>query len=277
MSVILIFTFIVLLAAFLLAAWPLIFAPAFRAARLCLSGSCCLGVGAGIVALAAGMLPLPALSARALADDKNVSAIEDAKLLSAEADPLIGESVIEIPPGRPNWIGQEPSYSGKVHTIAVASGPYATNKESLRALDEAIVKATKEYISEQLNSDLAPRLITYDARTIKRRFAKEDVYHDEVKYSVGKMHENFALLQFDQKFRSEIARSWNRVRANSRLLQTGVFAGAAILVLGSVFGFFRAGAATGGRHGGRLQVMTAVTILTVVGAGVIALRFIPSL
>src|SRR5437762_1148171 len=83
----------------------------------------------------------------------------------------------------------------------------------------------------------AARLIPFDARTIKRRFVKDSTYHDEAKYSVGKMHESFALLQFDSKFRGELARRWNEVRAGSRLLQTGVVSAAALLLVASVFGY----------------------------------------
>jgi len=262
--------FAVLLGAcFMVAAWPVILAPVFRELRMSVGGSFCLGTGAGVVALFAGFLPTNTLSGKALAGEKEVAA------LKAEADPVIGGDAIEIPPGRPEWIGKQPSNSGKVHTIAVASGPYATKKESLRALDEALVKATREYISEQLNSDLAASMITYDARTIKRRFVKEDTYYDEAKYSVGTMHENFALLQFDSKFRSEVGRRWNQVRSGSRLLQTGVITGAALLVVGSIFGYFRADNATRGYYAGRLQFMAAAVILAAVGVGAVALRFIP--
>src|SRR3954454_4728956 len=91
---------------FAFAAWPLLLAPAFRTARNCLTGSCCLGLGTGTIALLAAILPTAAFTARALADDKDVS------VLKAEADPIIGDHAIEIPAGRPDWIGQEPSFSG---------------------------------------------------------------------------------------------------------------------------------------------------------------------
>src|SRR5947209_13324882 len=44
-----------------------------------------------------------------------------AKTVTAEADPIIGESkeTVEIPDGRPKWIGSEPNLRGKIHTIAV--------------------------------------------------------------------------------------------------------------------------------------------------------------
>jgi hypothetical protein len=263
--------FTLLIACFLFAAYPVVSAPAFRILRTCISGSCCIGLGTGIIALAAGFLPVANITSRALADDK------DAKFLTAEADPIIGDHAVEIPAGRPEWIGQQPILTGKIHTFAVASGPYATNYESQQALDDAIMKATKEYVAEQLNSELAARLITFDVRTIKRSFVKDDTYHDEATYSVGKMHENFALLQFDQKFREKLARDWNQVRAGSRLLQTGVLAGASLLVVASIFGYFRADTATRGLYNRRLQFMAATSLLAIVATAALSLRFIPRL
>ena len=74
----------------------------------------------------------------------------------AEADPVIEtpRDTVEIPPGRPAWVGSEPNFRGKTHTVAVSSGPYATDAQSKRALDEALVKATNEYIAEQLGSEI---------------------------------------------------------------------------------------------------------------------------
>ena len=133
---------------------------------------------------------------------------------------------IEVPPGRPEWIGSEPITRGKVHTIAVSSGPFALDKQSRAALDQALVKATNDYIAEQLGSDYAPRVIRYDARTIKKRFVKpEHTYHDVARYSVGWMHENFALLEFGPEFRNELDRRWTKVKATSRVAQTGLLSG----------------------------------------------------
>jgi hypothetical protein len=263
--------FAVLGACCVIAAWPLLLAPAFRTARTYITGSCCLGLGTGTIAVLAAILPTATFTPRALADDKEVNALQ------AEADPIIGDHAIEIPAGRPDWIGHQPVLTGKTHTIAVASGPYATNREAQQALDDALVKATKEYVAEQLNSDLAARLITFDARTIKRRFVKDDTYHDEASYSVGKMHENFARIQFDQKFRTEIGRRWNQVRASGRLLQTGVFAAASLLVVASVFGYFRADHATRGHYNRRLQFLAATALITIAATAALSLRFIPRL
>src|SRR5262249_47304247 len=156
---------------------------------------------------------------------------------ATSSEPLIDSTheTIEIPPGRPKWIGAEANYRGKTHTISVSSGPYATEAQCKRALEEAIAKATNEYIAEQLGTELAPNLLHYNARTIQDRFVKrENTYHDTPKSSVGYMHESFALLEFGPDFRNELDRRWTQVRATSRVAQTGLISGAALLLLGSV-------------------------------------------
>lgn len=268
-----ILVFFVLAVCVFVAGRPVVLAPMFRSARMSVGGTCCVGLGSTLMALVIGFLPAANAGGRVLADDKSA---QDSK---ADADPVIHleAETPEIPSGRPEWIGNEPSLSSKVHTIAVASGPYATNNESLKALDQALVKTMREYVAEQLHSDMAARMITFDARTIKRQWVKEDTYHDEAKYSVGKMHENFALVKLDAKFRADLTKRWNKVRAGSRLLQTGVVTGAVLLLVASVFGYFRADNATRGYYTSRLQFMTAAAILAVVGAGTFIFRFIPSL
>lgn len=271
MSGLLIFMFGLLAICFLGAGWPVARAPVFARARMGISGVSCVGVGTGIVAVVAGLLPTANVGGRVFADDKKTEVVK------AEADPIIGEvdDEIEIPPGRPEWVGELSNLSGKVHTISVASGPYATKKQSQAALDKALTKAMRGYVAEQLGSETAARVITFDAATIKKRFVKDKTYHDEAKYSVGKMHENFALLEFDSKFRSELTRRWNQVRSKSRLASMGVMAGAALLLVASVFGYFRADNATRGYYTGRLQFMAAAAILAVVGAGTMIIRSIP--
>src|SRR5688572_6230632 len=161
------------------AGWPLLLLRGMRPMLLRAGGCGCIGLGTSVFAvLAGGMTPAPFFSAAVLADDQPAEAIEVeaveaavettrslASELSAEAEPAIDapSGTIEIPPGRPDWVGTKPSYSGKVHAIPIASGPYATDKESRRALDEALVKAANKYIADQVGSDYAPRVIRFDA------------------------------------------------------------------------------------------------------------------
>jgi len=204
---------------------------------------------------------------------------DTSKTGKAEADPIIGESTetVEIPAGRPAWVGAEPRLSGKIHTVAVASGPYKKPRDAQRALDDAIEKATSDYIVDQLGSEAAPRLLHYDTRTIKQQCIKDaNQYHDQARYPepVGLMHENFALLEFGPEFRDQLYDRWMAVRATSRVKQTGVASIAVVLLVASVFGYFRLDSATRGYYSGRLQFMTAAAALAVAGATMIAAKWI---
>jgi hypothetical protein len=196
---------------------------------------------------------------------------------SAASEPVIESATdsVVIPPGRPAWVAADPDSSGAVHTIPVASGPYARDADARRALDQALVKETREYLAEQLGSPLAAQLLAYDAAAIKQRLIKpENLYHDIATYSVGPMNEHFALLEFDAAFRKEVESKWTKVRAASRLGQMGLFAGAALLLVASIFSYFRLDNATRGYYTGRLQLLTAVAILAIVGAGAILARWV---
>jgi len=217
------------------------------------------------------------------ADDKPAEAAQPAELAEAIAsgEPVV-ETTVVIPPGRPKWVGSEPNLRGKIHSIAVSSGPYAVDAQSRKALDEEIVKATDNYIAEQLGSETAPKLLhlrwpeDYSARTIRQRYVKhENSYHDVARYSVGWMHENFALVEFGPEFRNELDKRWTQVRATSRVAQTGLVSGAVLLLLSSVFGYFRLDNATRGYYTGRLQFMTAAAVVAVVGASAVLARWIP--
>lgn len=266
-------------AGLIVAAWPLLCLPRLRPALVGLGGSGCVGVSAAIVGLmASGLVQTPAVAQRALADDRPsetpgaaepaVASSASIKAEASEPDIEASSDAVIIPPGRPAWVNTEPKLTGRIHSVPVASGPFALDPQSRQALDEAIAKATNNYIAQQLGSDVAPQLLRYSTRTIKKRFVKpENTYHDVARYSVGWMHENFALLEFPPEFRDELDKRWKQVRAGQRLAQTGLVAGAGLLLVGSVFGFFRLDNATRGYYTGRLQFMTGAAILAVVGAG----------
>jgi hypothetical protein len=284
--------FIVLLslaACFIAAAWPLLHLPRVRAVLAGAAGSGCIALGSGAIGLLmSGLMPLAPGGAFAFAAEDAPAAAASVPASDAEKeststpptdpDPTLYtpvEDVVKIPEGRPEWIDAEPDYSSAVHTIPVASGPYVHEGESRRALDRALVKATKEYIAEQLGSELAAQLIQYDAKSIKRKVVKADnLYHDVATYSVGPMNEYFALLEFGPEFRNELDRRWSQVRATSRLSQVGLFGGAGLLFLASIFGYFRMDNATRGYYTGRLQFMTAAAILAIVGVGAILAQWI---
>jgi hypothetical protein len=293
MNMIALLTLAVLAASFVAAAWPLMQLPRMRTVLAGAAGSGCLALSSGIIGfLVSGLMPLspggslafanedvPDAAAAVAATDVAVSTTDaEEEPVTPPAKPDLHSPVevtVKIPPGRPEWIDADPDYTSAIHTVPVASGPYVHEGESRRALDQALVKATREYITEQLGSDLAAQLIQYDAKMIKRKVVKADnLYHDVATYSVGEMHEYFALLEFGPEFRNELDRRWHKIRATSRLSQVGLFGGAGLLLLASVFGYFRMDNATRGYYTGRLQFMTAAAILAVVGVGAILSQWI---
>ena len=107
---------------------------------------------------------------------------------------------------------------GKVHNIPVSSGPYATDANAKRRSTRRWSKPPTNTSPSNSAASWPHGCSRYDARTIKQRFMKdENKYHDVARYSVGWMHENFALLEFGPDFRNELDRRWTKVRATSRL------------------------------------------------------------
>ena len=279
------------LAAMVAAGWPLLFLPRVRTALAWSGGSLCLAGGTTLfgmlVALPAAAQETAAVAeVAAPADSSTSSATESTPIEVTPPAPAADDEIkietrpdgtVIIPAGRPQWVIEaKPKLVGNIHTIPVSSEPRALARLAKEALDEALVKATNQYIAEHLGSELAPSLVSnYNAASIKREFVKpENTYDEVITVSIGDMHQSHALLEFPPEFRARIEASWAEVRAASRLAQLGLFAGAGLLLLGSVFGYFRLDNATRGYYTGRLQFMTAAAILAIVGAGVFVARWI---
>jgi hypothetical protein len=181
------------------------------------------------------------------------------------------DGTIQIPAGRPQWVKEAKSnLSGSIHTIYVTSDPYKLSRDAQRGLDEALKRATDEYIGDQLSSPLAAKFIPYSVEQIRDRFVKQ-TYHETINFeSVGPMEQFHAQLAFDDSFRNELRQHWAGRIAESRLYQVGLGAGAALMLLASVFGYFRLDNATRGYYTGRLQFMTAAAILAIVAFGAAA-------
>jgi len=290
------FVLAILVSCLLIASWPLLLHRRLRPALAGLTGTGCIAGGASLIALlVSGVLPIPCFT-------NTASAQEDTKPAEATTAPAAAPSSTEgsgaalptpdspdpvlevpptteviIPPGRPSWVDQDPqTNSAGIHTIPVSSGPYKRHIDALRALDEQLGKETSRYIAEHVDSDLAPTLLRIDVSTIRRDLVKsENIYEEKiVSPTTGDMHQIHALIEVDQNFRTGLDEEWRRVRATSRLTQLGLFVGAGLLFIGSVFSYFRLDNATRGYYTGRLQFMTAAAILAVIGGGVFAARWI---
>ena len=281
---------ITVLAAVAIAAAPLLCLRRMQFALQGTLGSLCLALGCGAFfamttsALAAdsgakeATKPVPpappsASPSLATADESSFFAKlpEGAEL---HTPPSVPGSEVIVPPGQPEWVGRNITV-GSEHSIAVCSGPFATEAEANHELDRLLKQKSDEYIAEQLGNSLAPQLVGYDIAKIKRELVKpQNVYHEQIQVSIGPMQRVHALLEFSPDFRSNIQRQWTSWTAYYRLLQTGLVAGGVLLFLGTVFSYFRLDTATRGYYTGRLQFMTAAAILGIVGAGAVLARWI---
>jgi hypothetical protein len=179
----------------------------------------------------------------------------------------LADGTIVIPAGRPEWVSARKSdfSDPEVHRIYVTSGPYKLPQDAQRGLDDALKQATDQYVADQLRSPLAAKFISHDPQTIRDRFVKQ-TYRETVNFAdpIGPMQQLHAQLEFDSAFRKQIHQHWVGRIAESRLYQIGLGAGAVLLLLTSVFGYFRLDNATRGYYSGRLQFLTAAAILAIV-------------
>lgn len=305
---------IVLALGFVAAAWSLLFSPVLRPKLQAIVGSASIAIGVGSFFLMfCGLIAPYPLAATASADDassrnealKENKPAADEEVSSAESPttpgpasladeepaddkpasddtlhepPVVDEaaSKVVIPPGRPEWVESLPVRVGSVHTTAVCSGPYVSQKDASQALDNELVNKTREYIAEHIGSPLATNFIRYNAQQIKTRLIRpENIYSEEIGVSIGPMQQVHALLEFGPEFRAEIDRHWAAEIGKSRLLQMGLFAGGVLCLLGTVSGYFRLDNATRGYYTARLQAMAAIAILVLLGIGLFFGRMIP--
>lgn len=202
----------------------------------------------------------------------SAAASQSQKIVEAPDEPQPQPRVV-IPPGRPDWVEQTPVRSGERHTQSVCSEPYRDLPAARAALDAKLQSAVQDYVAEQLGSPLAGTLIHYDLPTIKNRFLKSR-YEETIEVASlnAPMQQVHAQVEFSPNFRSEIASRWQKILAAGRLGKLAVVVIGVLLVLGTVFGYFRLDNATRGYHTGRLQLLSAAAILALVAAGVLLAR-----
>jgi hypothetical protein len=175
---------------------------------------------------------------------------------------------------RPDWLEKKPFSEGATMRVAVKAGPYYRMRQCLADLDDELRSATAEFIADDLGSTRAAGLIRYNVSEIKNRLVKA-TFEEQLTTSVGPMNQAHALLVFDNSFRKEIEQRWKQIKSLSRLLQVGIGSGVVLLMLATMFGYFRLDTATRGYYTGRLQFMAAAAILTLVAASVMLIKWIP--
>ena len=174
----------------------------------------------------------------------------------------------------PAWLEAERWTDNEADFVAVQSKLHFTRKECSRALAEQVKEATDEYINRLLNSSRAAMLIGYSIDEIERHNLIEEQFDEQVMVTSGPMRQSHALLRFSDSIRNDIEERWRKLTATTRLMQTGLGAGAVFMFLGALFGYFKLDTATRGYYTGRLQFATAGTILALVAASFLASKWI---
>ncbi|WP_254511997.1 hypothetical protein [Anatilimnocola floriformis] len=217
--------------------------------------------------------PSPAVTPKQTPDDE--SRFFEQPTESSDIEISTPPDGVIIPPGRPSWVEALPIREGSVHMTSVCSDPHSTQREAMLALDAKLRAATSEYIGEYLQSELAPQLIRFSLPEIKQKLLHTNgLYQEKITVSIGAMHQVHAKLEFDKEFRELLDRKWGELTATYRLAETGLVMGGVLLLLATVFGYFRLDNATRGYYTGRLQFMAAAAILAIVATGAMVSRWI---
>ncbi len=190
---------------------------------------------------------------------------------------------------RPDWVETEAIKGDDVYQIAVESGLHVQKRTAQQALRDEVRAAVDAYVNDYLNSELAATLSGYSieernsgaAQTINLRLGgntfeiARERFDEQVEFDYGVMNQSHALVKIDKNVKKALDAHWTKVRAASRLLQTGLGVGAVLLLLGTMFSYLKLDTATRGYYTGRLQFGAAAVILAIIAAGVVFANRIP--
>lgn len=194
--------------------------------------------------------------------------------LPEKADTLALTGNIVYPADRPAWVEADFVHDGsEVQKMSVASGPFLKKQEAMRALDEELVKATRDYTVSYLGNSAAGTLVPVEIDYIKQHLIPPGhTYSEVLQVSVGPVHQVHALVEFNQDFRRHLDERWRSIVVTGRVARTGVIAGGVLLLLSVVFGYFKADNATRGYYSSRLQLASATVIMALVAGGIMLFR-----
>ncbi len=173
----------------------------------------------------------------------------------------------------PEWLEKKPWTQDGVHFVPVTSRIQITEADCATALDSEVEAATAKYVNRLLKNKLATTLLDLNSSAAAPKVMGS--FDEEVVLTAGTMYQSHVLLSFDKDFHEAIQAEWNEVRVTSRLMQTGLGAAVVLLLLGTMFSYFRLDTATRGYYTGRLQFAAAAAILTVIAVGVLFANYVP--
>lgn len=176
---------------------------------------------------------------------------------------------------RPSWVEAGPTDDNGVYTLTVTAGPYRTKRDCERDLQREVDLAVSDFMNTYLRAPHASKFIYFPLSDLRQRKVVREQFEEQLDTSVGLMNQLHAQLKFDEPFCQELDQRWSDIRSKSRLAQTGIGAAIVLLFLGTLFGFLKLDTATRGYYTGRLQLAASATILALVAASVLLMKWIP--
>ncbi len=176
---------------------------------------------------------------------------------------------------RPEWVDASPhvlSTSGSggvndVYQMSISVGPYTSRAECEEKLPDELRRAVARYGELCLGQTVAPVRLPPDAL---RQLIKAQ-WEETRQYSVGPMTHLHVLLQFDRQIKDRVLDEYRRAVVDGRLKKIGGFLVAGLTLVTVAFGYLKIDLATGGAYRGRLRIVAAVAVLTLIVAAVAAI------
>ncbi len=188
-------------------------------------------------------------------------------------EPVTNVEYLDRDDDAPKWLETKPWTDDGVYFVPVASQLQISEADRDQALDQEMKKATNAYINRYLKNRHATTLLKLRSPEAIPKVMGS--FQEQVVVTAGTMHQSHVLLSFDKDFHDAVTMAWDEVRATSRLMQTGLGAGIVILLLSTMFSYFKLDTATRGYYTGRLQFAAAAAILAVIAVSVLFANYVP--
>ncbi|MBC8355754.1 MAG: hypothetical protein H8E66_27575 [Planctomycetes bacterium] len=222
-----------------------------------------------------------------VANDETPSVEATAEVRELTIEPTPSFRYLTLP--RPDWVETEALTTEDCYQISVDSGLQVRKRTAQQSLRDEVKANVDGFVKDYLGSELAATLSGYsidesqrgDTRTFTLRLDNKQFeianqrFDEQVEFDYGVMNQSHALVKIDKNLQNALDERWSKVRATSRLFQTGLGAGAVLLLLGTMFSYLKLDTATRGYYTGRLQFGAAAAILAVIAAGVVCANWIP--
>ena len=211
--------------------------------------------------------------------DDGTSAEESSSSITKPAKAPV---VAEYPTNAPEWVESVPQLEdvtsiANVTRFQVVSGPYVDQSECKSELTKELTRSMNYYISSWVKDAPNRPRATFRANSSDLRLVRKvSEYASEREFSgLGPMQQLHVLYELKPTLDEHLRDRMEEAVVTERLAHTGVAFGGLIMVLGAAFSFLKYNIATHRVHQRRLKILATGTILAIIAAGVLAMRWVP--